>query len=178
VFASKWSLTISHRALAVFWGGARKIGSDPGSPINTVLFIRLINEIRVMIKGAMLRVARPTDNLVMVVEMYKVGLGFHVLAQFDNHNGFDGVILGNPNESYHIEFTHHRGVSVGKAPTDDNLLVFYIENNVEWAASCEQMILAGFALVTSYNPYWDMDGKTYQDVDGYRVVLQNSAWEI
>ena len=128
--------------------------------------------------GTTLRVARPTDNLSEVVEMYKKGLGFKVLAQFENHEGFDGVVLGNPNDSYHIEFTHHHGASVGKAPTEDNLLVFYIEDKSEWEVSCSQALSAGFVQVTSYNPYWDMLGKTYQDIDGYRVVFQHSAWGV
>jgi hypothetical protein len=128
--------------------------------------------------GTTIRIARPTDNLAKVVEMYKKGLGFQVLAEFENHNGFDGVVLGNPNDIYHIEFTHHHGVSVGKSPTNDNLLVFYIEDKTEWGASCTQAELAGFNHVTSYNPYWDTLGKTYQDIDGYRIVFQNTSWGV
>ncbi|ECG3432622.1 VOC family protein, partial [Salmonella enterica subsp. enterica serovar Oranienburg] len=26
------------------------------------------------------------------------------------------------------------------------------------------------------NPYWDVNGKTFVDRDGYRVVMQNKAW--
>ena len=36
--------------------------------------------------------------------------------------------------------------------------------------------LFGFAPVASFNPYWDVAGKTYEDPDGYRVVLQNAGW--
>jgi hypothetical protein len=128
--------------------------------------------------GTTLRVARPTDNLAKIAEMYKKGLGYQVLAEFKNHDGFDGVVLGIPNESYHIEFTHHHGASVGKAPTDDNLLVFYIEDKTEWEASCALAALAGFIHVISYNPYWDTLGKTYQDIDGYRIVFQNEVWAV
>ena len=39
------------------------------------------------------------------------------------------------------------------------------------------MSAAGFAAVSSFNPYWDVRGRTYQDPDGYRVVLQGEAWE-
>ncbi|HCG8759905.1 TPA: prolyl endopeptidase [Vibrio parahaemolyticus] len=38
------------------------------------------------------------------------------------------------------------------------------------------MLSAGFMLVLSYNAYWDVAGKTFEDVDGYRVVLQNREW--
>ena len=38
------------------------------------------------------------------------------------------------------------------------------------------MLAAGFAPVASYNPYWDSSGRTFEDLDGYRVVLQREAW--
>jgi hypothetical protein len=123
-----------------------------------------------------MRVARPTDNLAAVSEMYARGLGFTVLAEFADHDGFDGVILGHPRQPYHIEFTAQRGHHVGMAPTRDHLLVFYIADRREWDETCERMLAAGFRAVASYNPYWDAQGKTFEDVDGYRVVLQNAAW--
>ena len=131
-----------------------------------------------MRKTAVIRVARPTDNLAQIGKMYQEGLGFTVLGQFENHQGFDGLILGHPRYPYHLEFTHHRGTSVGRAPTPDNLLVFYLPSGTEWQATCRAMEQAGFQLVASYNPYWDDAGKTFEDVDGYRVVLQNRAWTV
>lgn len=131
-----------------------------------------------MNKNTILRVARPTDKLEEISTMYKEGLGFEVLAKFKDHKGFDGIILGHTKCSYHIEFTHHRGTSIGKAPTKDNLLVFYIEDKVEWKSMCNKMEKAGFKVVQSYNPYWDEDGKTFEDLEGYRVVLQKREWKI
>ena len=123
-----------------------------------------------------LRIVRPTDNLDVIAKMYREGLGFEILASFTDHEGFDGVMLGNPGESYHLEFTHHRNHVVGRAPTQDNLLVFYLPDRGEWTIRCERMLGAGFESVQSYNPYWEKVGKTYEDPDGYRVVLQNAAW--
>ena len=132
-----------------------------------------------MIKqGTTIRVARPTDNLNSISEMYQKGLGFRILAKFEDHEGFDGIVLGNSGDSYHIEFTHHRGTTVGKAPTQDNLLVFYIEDPERWKDACNQAESAGFKKVASYNPYWDLVGLTYEDVDGYRVVFQNGPWNV
>jgi len=126
--------------------------------------------------GPTIRVVRPTDNLAAIAEMYAKGLGFDVLAEFEDHRGFDGVILGHPKQPYHIEFTSQRGHEVGKAPTRDDLLVFYIPDKNDWETGCEQMISAGFRKMPSYNPYWDLQGRTFEDIDGYRVVLQNAAW--
>ncbi|WP_425536797.1 hypothetical protein [Ensifer adhaerens] len=35
---------------------------------------------------------------------------------------------------------------------------------------------AGFLPVPSFNPFGDRNGKTFEDPDGYRTVLQNAAW--
>jgi hypothetical protein len=129
-------------------------------------------------KSAKLRVARPTDNLARITDMYVKGLGFNLLGSFDAHNDFDGSILGHEQHNYHLEFTHHRGTTVGKAPTKDNLLVFYFQDQSVWDACCRQMVDAGFVQVKSYNVYWDEVGRTFEDIDGYRVVLQNREWTI
>ena len=126
--------------------------------------------------GSTMRVVRPTDNLAAIAEMYAKGLGFDVLAKFEDHRGFDGVILGHPKQPYHIEFTSQRGHKVGKAPTRDHLLVFYVPDKNDWEAGCEQMISAGFREAHSCKAYWDLQGRTFEDIDGYRVVLQNAAW--
>ncbi|AAW87730.1 prolyl endopeptidase [Aliivibrio fischeri ES114] len=123
-----------------------------------------------------MRVARPTDNLHKITEMYVNGLGFQLLGTFEDHNGFDGSIIGHEKHNYHLEFTHHKGKMVGKAPTQDNLLVFYFSDNDIWVECCERMVIAGFEIVSSYNKYWDIVGKTFEDIDGYRIVLQNKEW--
>ncbi|MFI8418076.1 VOC family protein [Serratia sp. NPDC078593] len=127
--------------------------------------------------NAVLRIARPTDSLEAVALMYCQGLGFRRLGEFNDHQGFDGIIIGHPFHNYHLEFTHHRGVRVGKAPTQDNLLVFYLPEKMQWQVQCQQMRNANFRQVTSYNPYWDVGGMTFEDLDGYRVVLQQQAWQ-
>jgi len=123
-----------------------------------------------------LRVARATDHLDDVVRFYLVGLGLEELGSFEDHEGFDGVIIGVSGAPYHLEFTHQRGHVVGGPPTKDNLLVFYLPDDGEWMSAVDRMEAAGYASVPSLNPYWDRRGRTFEDPDGYRVVLQNTAW--
>jgi catechol 2,3-dioxygenase-like lactoylglutathione lyase family enzyme len=123
-----------------------------------------------------LRVARPTDRLEESVRFYVVGLGLEQLGSFENHEGFDGVIVGRSGAPYHLEFTHQRGHAVGSAPTKDNLMVFYLPDEGEWTSAVERMGAAGYKSVPSLNPYWDLNGRTFEDPDGYRVVLQNAEW--
>jgi catechol 2,3-dioxygenase-like lactoylglutathione lyase family enzyme len=124
-----------------------------------------------------LRVARPSDNLGRLIRFYRDGLGLQILSHFENHDGFDGVMFGCPGAPYHFEFTHAHGHSAGRAPTKDNLLVFYLPDRKEWEDSVQSMRNAGFAPVASFNPYWDRNGLTFEDPDGYRIVLQNASWD-
>ena len=125
---------------------------------------------------AHIRIARPTDNLPAVVAFYRDGLGFEVQASFENHDGFDGVMLGHRGAAYHLEFTSNAGHPAGRAPTQDNLLVFYLPEPEQWQAAIGRLEAAGYAAVKSFNPFWDRTGRTFEDPDGYRVVLQNSPW--
>ena len=125
---------------------------------------------------AHLRVARPTDNLPAIIRFYRDGLGLEVIDSFEDHQGFDGVMLGHAGLPYHLEFTHQREHSVGKAQSKENLLVFYLPDEEEWRRALDRMRKLGYEPVKSYNPYWDVRGKTFEDADGYRVVLQGAAW--
>ena len=125
---------------------------------------------------AHLRVARPTDDLAAVVQFYRDALGLDVLYEFKDHEGFDGVMLGRKGAGYHLEFTRKAGHRAGKAPTEDNLLVFYLPDRAEWQRAIDRLAQHGYHPVPALNPYWDRHGKTFADPDGYRVVLQNAAW--
>ena len=125
---------------------------------------------------AHLRIARPTDDLAAVVGFYRDGLGLEVLYEFQDHDGFDGVMLGRHGGPYHLEFTRTAGHRAGRAPTEDNLLVFYLPDEVDWRAAVARLERAGHRPVPAFNPYWDRYGRTFEDPDGYRVVLQNAAW--
>jgi hypothetical protein len=127
-------------------------------------------------KSTSLRVARPTDHLTELVQQYMDGLGFQILGSFEAHDGFDGVMLGHAGQSWHLEFTTKAGHAVGHAPTKDNLLVFYTADENEHSICCKRMRAAGFDAVPSFNPYWDRVGETFEDVDGYRVVLVQGTW--
>src|SRR3954471_23632213 len=129
-----------------------------------------------IVRGAHLRIARASDHLPAVVEFYRDGLGFELLSEFKDHDGFDGVMLGHKGAGYHLEFTRKAGHRAGRAPTEENLLVFYLPDSGQWAAAVARLQALGHEPVRSFNPYWDRKGKTFADPDGYRVVLQNASW--
>jgi catechol 2,3-dioxygenase-like lactoylglutathione lyase family enzyme len=128
--------------------------------------------------GATLRVARSTDRMEEVVAFYADGLGLQKLTAFEDHAGFDGVVLGAPHTPYHLEFTRERGRSSMAAPDPETLLVFYLPDAAEWQAAVDRLRALGVAPVAAHNPYWDAQGLTFEDPDGFRVVLQQAAWPL
>lgn len=124
-----------------------------------------------------LRVARPTNDLQRLMRFYRDGLGFDVIAQFENHEGFDGMMFGKEGAPYHFEFTQKKNHKVPDAPSEDNLIVFYLPNKDIYTTAVSRMKGAGFRAVTSFNPYWDRGGTTFEDPDGYRIVFFNGAWK-
>ena len=118
------------------------------------------------------RIARPTDRLDEVVGFYRDGLGLSELGRFDGHAGYDGVMLGLPDSSLHLEFTTHVDGSPGPAPSRDNLLVLYLGDEAARDEAAERLERFGSAPVEPENPYWrDVGALTFEDPDGWRVVL-------
>ena len=122
------------------------------------------------------RIARPVRDLGRSAIMYQLGLGLSELDRFDDHEGFDGVMLGIKGANFHFEFTYCRRHPVEPSPTREDLLVLYIPELPAWQERCEAMRNAGFREVESSNPYWERDGRTFEDPDGYRVVIHQTAW--
>ena len=89
-----------------------------------------------------LRIARPTGHFDEAVRFYTEGIGLTVLGSFEDHEGFDGVMLGFASAPYHLEFTRKPGHMAGRAPTEDNLLVFYLPDKQVWQAAVDQMAAA------------------------------------
>jgi hypothetical protein len=120
-----------------------------------------------------LRIARPVSNLLRSRDLYCQGLDLNVIGEFSHHDGFSGCMLGRADLHWHLEFTqcHHHPVT--PSPSNEDLLVLYLPHKAVWDAACGKIAAAGFNRVTSFNPYWDSDGATFEDHDGYRVVLQN-----
>ncbi|WP_223568879.1 VOC family protein [Agrobacterium tumefaciens] len=117
------------------------------------------------------RNARPTDKLEDVVAFYRGGLGLPELARFEAHAGYDGIMLGLPGKSVHLEFTRHAEGSSCPAPSFDNLLVLYITEPDAYDRLNERMQGMGYAPLEPENPYWLERSFTYQDPDGWRVVI-------
>ena len=105
------------------------------------------------------------------MRFYRDGLGLPVIDSFTGHAGYEGVMLGIPGRRYHLEFTRHGEGSPCPAPSRDNLPVLYVPAPAHHAALCARIEALGVKPVAPENPYWIDRAVTYEDPDGWRVVL-------
>ena len=117
-----------------------------------------------------LRVARHTTDIEKIKSFYIDFLGFEILGEFYGHDGYDGIFIGLPQKDWHLEFTISDHVPK-HTPDEDDLLVFYSVDQNEFGAINARAIQMGHKTQNARNPYWDLKGKTYQDPDGFRVVI-------
>ena len=120
-----------------------------------------------------LRVARHTERLDEVVEFYRDGIGLTEIGGFHDHDGYDGVFLSLPGTDAHLELTAGGGRGA-PAPHPDSLLVLYLGD-----AGAVRTVAARLEVdaVPAVNPYWAAHGVTFEDPDGFRVVLVPERWE-
>lgn len=127
-------------------------------------------------KAVQFRVARPTNRLKQIVRFYNEGIGLNILGQFENHEGYDGVMLGLPDKTYHLEFTQHINKPVLAEPTKENLLVLYYDKIEDYNKANDRLKSFGAMPVEPENPYWKGRSTTYEDPDGWRVILFNGVF--
>lgn len=127
-------------------------------------------------EAVQLRVARPTNNLKKLIRFYTVGLGLEIIGNFEAHDGYDGVMLGIPGASHHLEFTQCADeVSLPK-PSKENLLVFYFDDYEKYLRAVERLVSIDILPVEPENPYWLGKSQTFEDPDQWRIVLFNGIY--
>jgi catechol 2,3-dioxygenase-like lactoylglutathione lyase family enzyme len=125
-----------------------------------------------------IRIARPSRDLSLAEKFWTQGLGMSVLFRTDSDGApgtHDLLMVGLADASWHLELTRDAVGSVVPRPTEDDLLVVYLDGPVpdELVARLEDR---GGKRVQSPNPYWNTWGVTVEDPDGYRLVLCTRAW--
>ncbi len=117
------------------------------------------------------RAARPSDRLATLKPFYVDALGCTLVAEFNDHDGFDGLIVGDPNGHWQVEFLHQHGRAAAPVPSLEHLLVFYVDSREQLQARAAAMDAAGHARAAPNNPYWAQHGATFVDPDGYHVII-------
>lgn len=124
------------------------------------------------------RVARPSRDLVAAEDVWVEGLGLSVLYRVEGRDApgeHDLLMVGWPEASWHLELVHESDRPVEPRPTEEDLLVVYLDDQVP-EELVTRITAHGGRRVLSPNPYWNEWGVTIEDPDGYRLVLCRRAW--
>ena len=116
------------------------------------------------------RLARHTNSLAPLIEFYTKNLELEVLGEFKSHDDYDGTFLGKKGMDWHLEFTASKEKATHQADEDD-LMVFYVDNEVEFNRIKVNFDKNGIKLVEPKNPYWKKNALTYKDPDGFNLVI-------
>jgi hypothetical protein len=102
------------------------------------------------------------------VAFYRDGFGLtEIGGGFRGREGYDGVFLEVPGTKAHLVFTAGGGHGA-PSPHPESLPVLYL-GNAEAARAVASRL--GADAIAPTNPYWAEHGTTFQDPDGFRVVL-------
>lgn len=118
------------------------------------------------------RFARHTNNLEPLKSFYCNVLGLEILGGFENHDGYDGVFIGKPDENWHLEFTKSTEIVEFNFGEED-ILVFYPNSKLEYELLLEKLQQHSVELIKAKNPYWNENGILFLDPDGYRIALSH-----
>jgi catechol 2,3-dioxygenase-like lactoylglutathione lyase family enzyme len=118
------------------------------------------------------RIARASRDLIGAEKFYRQGLQFTLVDRFVNHAGYSGVILAMPGEAQ-LEITQHARGRAAK-PDADDLLVLYLPTAERLSRLRMRLERLGHASVQPANPYWLGGALTFEDPDGWRIVLCHS----
>ncbi|MGW7595667.1 VOC family protein, partial [Streptomyces rubiginosohelvolus] len=106
------------------------------------------------------------------------GLGLSVVYRVeggDRAGEHDLLMVGRPDASWHLELVHEAAHPVEPRPTEEDLLVIYLDEPVP-EELVDRLTQPGGTRVTSPNAYWHEWGVTIEDPDGYRLVLCRRGW--
>jgi hypothetical protein len=124
-----------------------------------------------------LRIARPSRDVQASERFWVDGVGLDVLFRADSsaEGGHALLMVGWPNAAWHLELVSDPDDETPAAPTEEELLVLYLDGEVD-PGVVSRLVAAGGTQVAARNPYWDHGGVTIADPDGYRLVLTSRRW--
>ena len=118
-----------------------------------------------------MRVAHPTTDVERAITFWTQVVGLEKLSRFEDHEGYDGVILGNSGDQWEIEVTHHSSGLPLPSPSEEDIIVLYLNNKLA-AEITDRLRHSGHPAKEHPNPYWQaMGASVHTDPDGYTLIL-------
>lgn len=116
------------------------------------------------------RYARHTEHIDKLKEFYTKILQLEIIEYFENHEGYDGIILGKKQAEWRLEFTSSEDVPLHSFDEDD-ALVFFPTTVSAYNGIMKNIQDNHLTIYQAKNPYWNSNGIVIQDPDGCYVVI-------
>ena len=98
--------------------------------------------------------------------------GSRLTISFSSRPGFGYTHVLGGDGRWWLSYEHG---SPGEAPSRDNLLVLYLAEPGAVETVAARLESSGHRSVEPENPYWKANSITFEDPDGWRVVLVRGA---
>jgi len=121
------------------------------------------------------RFARHTNKLNELTRFYTEILGLKILGEFENHDHYNGVVIGKEGADWHLEFTESNHTT-NHVTDEDDVLVFYPTTKEEYDELLERLSVS--QKIQARNPYWNKNGHMFYDPDGFRIVISPMRFEL
>lgn len=117
-----------------------------------------------------LRITRHVNDLKEMKGFYVDLLGLKVINSFKDHNHYDGLILGDKEGCWELEFTTSEEPS-NHLSSEDDLIVLYIDEEKKYNEIIRKFNELRIIEFAPRNPFWEQNGKLYKDPEGNRVLI-------
>lgn len=125
-----------------------------------------------------IRFARATWRLSESSRFYREVVGLSVLAEFHDHDGYDGVVFALPGRSVQLELVTPPRPGSPAQPDPENALVIYLADPAETEVIRDRLRSSGMRPFVPENPYWIRRGAFgVLDPDGWPVFFVPSPDE-
>ena len=88
------------------------------------------------------------------------------------------MVLCSGGWAHHIISNLRERTAISPGVRRRRILLVFLPAIEEWQAAVDRMEAAGLSAVSAFNAYWDQHGRSFEDPDRYRVVIQNAAWKV
>lgn len=124
-----------------------------------------------------IRLARPSRDLQAAERFWCDGVGLEVLWRTgaEAEGGHALLMVGAKSANWHLELVHDPEALDLNPPGPEDLLVIY-RSKPATVDELARLTTHGGAVKPARNPYWDANGVTLQDPDGYLLVLASRSW--
>ena len=114
--------------------------------------------------------SRHVNQLEPIIYFYCELIGFSVIEAYKDRFNYDGVIIGEDDSDWTMEFTVSNE-KPNRVIEEDDLMIIFIEDSARYNQIIEKLRNEKTLEFAPKNPHWEEKGRLFRDPEGYGVLL-------